>query len=97
MREGSVYCGDGAQPTPRAVRPAPGPAPATAAPASQGQRGAVAIDHRLAEPRLDPRLPGGVQGDERLDAVRGLALAPRVDHRRAASAAFTAAIVLAAI
>jgi hypothetical protein len=60
-------------------------------------RDAVAIDHRPAERRLDPRLPGGVQGDERLDAVRGPALAPRVDHRRAASAAFTAAIVLAAI
>jgi hypothetical protein len=38
-----------------------------------------------------------VQGDGRLDAVRGPALAPRVDHRRAASAAFTAAIVLVAI
>jgi hypothetical protein len=39
-------------------------------------RDAVAIGHRLAEPRLDPRLLGGVE-DERLEAVRGPALAPR--------------------
>jgi hypothetical protein len=60
-------------------------------------RDAVAIGHRLAEPRLDPRLPGSLEGDERLDVVRGPALAPLSIHRRAASAVFTAAIVLAAV
>jgi hypothetical protein len=51
-------------------------------------RDAVAIGHRLAEPRLDPRLPGSVEGDERLDVVRGPPLAPLSIHRRAAFGRF---------